>query len=247
MNKFKKAVVTGATSGIGAAIVAELVKSGREVLAIGRRTERLKQIASETNAKVLAVDIRNVEEYVDQILEFAPDILVNNAGVGHGIDSLLSIDRQTIQDAIDTNVTAWINLTTVVIPAMRQQQHGHIVNIGSIAGLHSMVSAIYGATKAAIHMFSQNLRSELAGSGIRITEICPGRTATEFYQVAQGNRDALDKIGQSNIKELQPEDVANSVMYAINAPDYVNVATIEILPTDQIAGGVRMAPLQSAN
>ncbi len=247
MDELKKAVVTGATSGIGTAIVTKLCQSGRDVLAIGRRADRLNKIASKTGASILATDIRNTTDFTDQIVNFKPDILVNNAGVGHGIDSLFSIDLKTIQEAIDTNITASINLTTLVIPMMQQRQYGHIVNIGSIAGLHTMISALYGATKSAIHIFSQNLRSELAGSGIRVTEICPGRTATEFYQAARGKREELDKIGQTNIRELQPQDVANSVLYAITAPAYVNIATIEILPTDQVAGGVRMVPLQPTN
>ena len=247
MDELKKAIVTGATSGIGAAIVTELCQSGRDVLAIGRRVDRLKEIASQTGASTLATDIRNTADFAEQIIKFDPDILVNNAGVGHGIDSLFGTDFKTIQAAIDTNITASINLTTLVVPMMQQRQYGHIVNIGSIAGLHTMISALYGATKSAIHIFSQNLRSELAGSGIRVTEICPGRTTTEFYQAASGKREKLDEMGQTNIRELQPLDVANSVLYAINAPDYVNVATIEILPTDQVVGGVRMAPLQTTN
>ena len=246
MKSLNKAVVTGATSGIGSAIVVELRNSGREVLAIGRRADKLKKISADTGAIALVADIQNIEDFTAQLSEFQPDILVNNAGVGHGIDSLLSIEPKIVQEAIDTNVSAPIQLTSLLIPSMLARQQGHIVNIGSIAGLHTMISALYGATKSAIHLFSQNLRNELAGSGIRVTEICPGRTSTEFYQAAKGTREKLNKMSQSNIRELKPEDVANTVLYAINAPEHVNISTIEILPTDQIVGGIRMAPLHQS-
>ena len=211
MTTLRKAIVTGATSGIGAAIVAELQNSGREVLAIGRRADKLQKVAAETGASVLVADIQNVAEIAEQLLKFKPDILVNNAGVGHGIDSLFSIDSQSIRTAIDTNISAPIQLTALIIPQMQKRNCGHIINIGSIAGLHTMISALYGATKSAVHLFSQNLRHELAGSGIRVTEICPGRTSTEFYQAAQGNQENLNKMGKTNIRELQPKDVASTV------------------------------------
>lgn len=231
-----RAVVTGATSGIGAATVAALAGSGRAVLAVGRRADRLAALAG-PKVETLVADVRDIETLVPALTQFAPDILVNNAGVGHGIDGLEGLDPALTAQAVEINVTAPAQLTAAVLPGMRARGRGHIVNIGSIAGLHTMVSALYGATKAAVHLFSQNLRVELSGSGLRVTEICPGRVTTEFYQAAEGDRTRLEAMGTTGIQELLPEDIAAAILYAIDAPPHVNVATLEILPTAQAVGG----------
>lgn len=236
-----KAIVTGATSGIGAATVRALAAERIEVLAVARRADRLADLQRETGAQTLVGDVRDVVALTPAIERFAPDILVNNAGVGHGIDGLAGIGPELLQEAIDINVTALAQLTAAALPGMIGRGRGHIVNIGSIAGLHTLVSALYGATKAAVHMFSQNLRFELIGTGVRVTEICPGRVASEFHQAAKGDRERLDRIGASGIRELYPEDVANAILYAVRTPPHANVATLEILPTDQAVGGVRVA------
>ena len=172
--------------------------------------------------------------------EFVPDILVNNAGVGHGVDGLADLDAALVREAVDTNVAAPILMTSAALPGMRSRGSGHIVNVGSIAGLHTLSSALYGATKSAIHVFSQNLRSELLGTGIRVTEICPGRVSSEFYLAAKGDRRRLDQLYASGIRELLPEDVAASILFAIDAPEHVNISTIELLPVDQAVGGAMM-------
>ena len=236
-----KAIVTGATSGIGAATVRALAAERFAVLAVARRGDRLADLQNETGAQTLVGDVRDIAALTHEIERFAPDILINNAGVGHGIDGLAGIGPELLQEAIDINVTSLAQLTAAALPGMIESGRGHIVNIGSIAGLHTLVSALYGATKAAVHMFSQNLRLELIGTGVRVTEICPGRVATEFYQAARGDRERLDRIVDSGIRELDPEDVADAILYAVGTPPHVNVATLEILPTDQAVGGVRVA------
>ena len=239
MTKLQRAIVTGATSGIGAATVKALATSGYDVLAVARRADRLAKLAEDFNIQTLAADVRDITTLTASIKDFKPDILVNNAGVGHGIDGLPQLAPELMQEAVDINVTAPIQLTAAVIPGMKERGRGHIVNIGSIAGLHTLVSSLYGATKSAVHIFSQNLRVELLGSGLRVSEICPGRVTSEFYQSAQGDRDRLDAMNKSGIKELTPEDIAAAVVYAVSAPAHVNVATIELLPTDQAVGGVK--------
>ncbi|MCR9136167.1 MAG: SDR family oxidoreductase [Alphaproteobacteria bacterium] len=239
------ALVTGATSGIGEATVRALVASGRTVLAVARRQDRLEALASETGCSWMAADVRETEKLADGIEAFAPDIVVNNAGVGHGSSGLEDLDAAMIQEAIDINVVAPIQITALALAGMRARARGHIVNIGSIAGLHTLVSAVYGGTKSAVHRFSQNLRVELRGSGIRVTELCPGRVSTEFYQAASGDRDRLDQMGQSGIRELLPDDIAAAILFAVNAPAHVNVATIEILPTEQAVGGVHATPVEA--
>jgi NADP-dependent 3-hydroxy acid dehydrogenase YdfG len=237
-------IVTGATSGIGAATVRRLCAGGDRVLAIGRRGDRLAALAAETGCETLAADVRDLVA-LSGLPDFAPDALVNNAGAGHGIGGLAGAAPDTIQMAIDTNVTALLQVTALVLPGMRARGRGHIVNLGSIAGLHTGVSAIYGATKAAVHMISRNLRMELRGTPLRVSEICPGRVATEFYQAATGDRATLDRMGVTGITELTPGDVADAICYALNAPAHVNISTIELLPTEQVAGGVIVTPIDS--
>ena len=239
--KRTRALVTGASSGIGRAAAVALAASGRQVLAVGRRRAALLPLAEETGCQIAVADICDRAAMAVVLDGFAPDILVNNAGVGHGISGLDTVTATQIESAVATNVTATLNLTAAVLPAMRRAGRGHIVTIGSIAGLHTNISAVYGATKAALHRFSQNLRYELLGSGIRVTEICPGRVSTEFYQAAEGDPDRSAALGQSGIRELDPADIAAALLYAVDAPEHVNVATIEILPTAQAVGGVATA------
>lgn len=238
----KTALVTGATSGIGEASVRALVASGRTVLAVARRRDRLEVLAAETGCSWMAADVRETERLRDEIDGFAPDIIVNNAGVGHGSTGLEDLDPAMIQEAFDINVVAPVQITALALAGMRARARGHIVNIGSIAGLHALVSAVYGGTKSALHRFSQNLRVELRGSGIRVTELCPGRVSSEFYRAASGDREKLDQMGQSGIRELEPADVAAAILFAVDAPLHVNVATIELLPTEQAVGGVHATP-----
>lgn len=240
MTDLKRAVVTGATSGIGRATVEAFTSSGRTVLAIARRADRLAALAKETGAEVLAADVRDIEALALALEAFEPDLLVNNAGVGHGITGMEGLSHEQLQEAFDINVVAPTQLIAAAIPGMRARQRGHIVNIGSIAGLHTLLSAVYGGTKSAVHRISQNLRFELSGSGIRVTEICPGRVASEFYTAAEGDKAKLAAMGQAGITELQPADIAAAILYAIEAPAHVNVAMIELLPTEQAIGGVRI-------
>ena len=218
MSELEKAVITGATSGIGFALAQALAQSGRHVLAIGRNPENLAKLNEAEDIETLAADIRDSEAVLPEIKKFAPDILVNNAGVGHGIDGLNNLPLHLIQEAVDINVTTPIKLTAAVMEEMRVRGKGHIVNIGSIAGLHTLYSALYGATKSAIHLFSQNLRAELSGTPIRVTEICPGRVSTGFSQAATGNVERIKALSHSGITELLPEDVAQAVLFALDAP-----------------------------
>ncbi len=240
MSELARALVTGASSGIGAATVRSLTESGIEVLGVARRPVRLEELERETGARSMIIDVRDYSRMTAAIEEFAPDILVNNAGVGHGVDGLAELAPDSVREAVEINVTAPVLITAAAIPGMLERGRGHIVNIGSIAGLHTMTSALYGSTKSAIHRFSQNLRHELSGTGIRVTEICPGRVTSEFFSAADGNRQRIDRIKDSGIRELEPQDIASAILFAINAPMHVNVSTIEILPTDQSVGGVRL-------
>ena len=238
----KRAVVTGATSGIGAATVHALCAAGFDVLAIGRRADRLRSLADSLGCRTVSADIRDSQPICAEIIGFAPDVVVNNAGVGHGITGLAGLAPDHIAEAIEINVIAPIQITAAAIEGMKDRGFGHVINIGSISGLHTLTSAVYGASKAAVHRFSQNLRHELAGTGLRVTEICPGRVASEFYDQAVGDTSRLKSAKTSGITELQPKDVADAILFAINAPAHVNIATIELLPTEQAVGGVSLQP-----
>lgn len=232
------ALVTGASAGIGAGIVRRLAVDGWEVHALARRAERLEALARETGCTPHAVDVRDGAALERLMAGLAPDVLVNNAGLGAGITGLASATREQIAQTIDTNVTATLDLLRLAIPGMIARKRGHIVNIGSIAGLYPTVSAVYGGSKGAIRLISQNLRIELRGTGIRVTEICPGRVTTEFYEAAVPDPELSAKMKQTGIRELSPADIAAAVAYAVSAPAHVGVATIELHPVEQTYGGV---------
>jgi len=123
-----------------------------------------------------------------------------------------------------------------VLPSMIERGRGHIVHLGSVAGLYPIRSALYGASKGATHLFAQTLRMELVGTGVRSTEIAPGRVGTDFFAVAIDDEERLRKV-QVDITILSADDVASAILWALEAPAHVNVATVEIVPTDQALGG----------
>lgn len=238
MTETGTALVTGASAGIGAAIVRKLAAQGWQVHALARRAARLQALANETGCAVHALDMRDgaaLEELAHQI---APDLIVNNAGLGAGITGLAAATRDEIAQTIDTNVTAVLDLLRLTLPGMIARGRGHVVNIGSVAGLYPITSAVYGASKGAVRLMSQNLRLELRGTGIRVTEICPGRVSTEFYDAAVPDADLRDTLKETGIRELTPGDIADAVLYAVSAPAHVNIQTIEIQPVEQTYGGV---------
>ena len=165
------------------------------------------------------------------------DILVNNAGLGRGWGSLVEATYTDIEVTVSTNVTATIHMVQAVLPAMIVQKSGHVVNVGSMAGLYPLSSALYGATKGAMHRLSTNLRLELHGTGVRVTEICPGRIQTEFYQVAVDDDDARSAILDTGADEVTAAECADTIVYAVNAAPHININRIELQPTEQTYGG----------
>ncbi|MCY4261365.1 MAG: SDR family NAD(P)-dependent oxidoreductase, partial [Rhodobacteraceae bacterium] len=129
-----KAIVTGASSGIGATTVRELSAANYEVLAIARRQDRLAELEDRHNIRTVSADVRDIARLEREFEDFAPDLLINNAGVGHGIAGLSNLDPKIVQEAIDINITALVQLTGAVLPGMLNRGRGHIVNIGSISG-----------------------------------------------------------------------------------------------------------------
>jgi NADP-dependent 3-hydroxy acid dehydrogenase YdfG len=242
LDDYGTALVTGASSGIGAAVVTALSARGLTVIAAARRKERLQALAGETGCTPLVVDLRDTKALYDALGELEVDILVNNAGLGRGFEALFEVAPEDIDTTLGTNVLAAVHVVRAVAPGMVTRKRGHIVNIGSVAGLYPIKSSIYGASKGAIHLLSQNLRVELQGSGVRVTEICPGRVETEFFQVAVGEAEA--KKVYSGFEIMQPQDIAEAIVYALDTPWRVNVSTIEMTATEQYVGGVNIVPVE---
>ncbi|MDC0651902.1 SDR family oxidoreductase [Alphaproteobacteria bacterium] len=235
-NDYRTALVTGASSGIGEATVRKLSKNNIRVFALARRKERLDNLTKTTGCECIIMDIRN-RNSVEKLKKMHFDILVNNAGIGRGFSKIFETSAEDIDTTIDTNVNSFLQLLRCTVPNMIKNKKGHIINIGSIAGLYPLSSSVYGGSKGAVHLINQNLRIELSGTGVRCTEINPGRVATEFFDIAFDNKKDSKKMTEG-FHPLSPQDIANCIMYAIKSPPHVNISMIEITPTEQAPGGV---------
>jgi 3-hydroxy acid dehydrogenase / malonic semialdehyde reductase len=235
--------ITGASSGFGAATARRAVAAGGRVVAAARRTERLDALASELGPhNVLALpldvcDLRAVETAIAGLpADFAAvDCLVNNAGLALGLQPAPQADLADWDRMIETNCKALVHVTRALLPAMVARGRGHIVNVGSVAGTYPYPGGnVYGATKAFVHQFSLNLRSDLHGSGVRVTCIEPGMvTGTEFSLVRfGGDKDKAAKV-YAGTDSLRPEDVAEAILWATSQPPHVNINVIELMPLGQ--------------
>lgn len=242
LDDYESALVTGASSGIGAAVVRKLRARGLTVHALARRKQRLDALAEESGCITHVLDLRDTSRTVEVISSLDADIVVNNAGLGRGFGNLHEARLEDIDITIDTNVRAAIHVLRASLPGMLSRNRGHVVNMSSVAGLYPLPFTIYGASKGAVHRLSQNLRLELAGSRVRLTEICPGRVSTEFFDVAVDDPDTRAAMKDTEISVLQADDIADAVVYAVGAPWRVNVSLIELQPTEQIFGGAKLVP-----
>lgn len=236
LSDYRTALVTGASSGIGEAVARALCARGLEVNALARRRDRLERLAGETGCKIVALDLRDTDALYEALSELEIDVLVNNAGMGRGYDTLFKATRDDIDRTLETNVSAAVHVVRAVTPGMIARKRGHLVHIGSIAGLYPLISSLYGASKGAVHLLSQNLRMELSGSGVRCTEICPGRVDTEFFETAVDDPERRRRM-VTDLHALQPSDIADAVVFALDLPWRVNISTIELTPTEQAPGG----------
>lgn len=238
------ALVTGASSGIGEATVRALRAKGVVVHAAARRLERLEALAEETGCIPHALDVRD-RDGVKRLAASTPvDILVNNAGLGRSLGAIWNADIEDIEMTIDTNVTSALHMLCSVIPGMIERGRGHIVNMSSVLALYPAPAALYGATKGAIHKVCRDLRQELQGTGVRVTEINPGRVISEFYNVAIDDKDMLDKVTDTKSEELTAADIADAIVYCVSAPWRVNISQMEIMPTEQTYGGTQFVPFE---
>ena len=206
------------------------------MVAIARRTERLVELQKTfpNNLHPLTVDIRNREELLDAISglpkAFTPiDILINNAGMGRGGDSVYDGNPDDWDEMIDTNIRGAMNLIHAILPGMVAMSSGQIINMGSIAATYAYpTSNVYGATKAFIKRLSLNLRTDLAGTGVRVTDIEPGVVETEFTENRLRGDVKTAKSLYSSFHALQPDDIARVVEFVALTPQHVNIDTIEV-------------------
>lgn len=238
------ALVTGATSGIGAACAREFVGAGWRVVGTGRREDRLAELAAELGDLFCPApfDVRD-EAARDAVLgtlpgEFAQiDCLVNNAGLALGMAPAWEGDLAEWKTMIDTNVTALVSITHKLLP-MLVERKASIINISSVAASYPYKGGnVYGGTKAFVRQFSLCLRSDLAGTGVRVTSIEPGMVETEFSIVRNaGNKEVADKVYEG-AHPMTGEDIAETILWVATQPPHLNINTIELMPVTQSFAG----------
>ena len=244
----KTTLITGATSGFGAAAARRFVAGGWKVVATGRRGERLRALVDELgagNVHAAAFDICD-EAAMHAALDALPegfrdiDLLVNNAGLALGTQPAQKASLDDWRTMIDTNVTALVAITHRLLPLLIERM-GAIVNIGSIAGSYPYPGGnTYGGTKAFVKQFSLGLRSDLHGTGVRVTDIEPGMAETEFTVVrTHGDQAASDKL-YAGVHPMTAEDIAEQIWYVANLPPHLNINRLEIMPVTQSFGGFQV-------
>lgn len=238
---YQTALVTGASSGIGAAVVERLRQEGLQVHAIARSRDALLALAERTGCIAHVLDVTDLEGITRLAREVPFDILVNNAGVDRP-RSILQATGDDIDLLVDVNLRAVLHLCRLVVPGMVQRDRGHVVNISSIAGAYNFNgNSTYHATKAAVSMLSRQLRIDAFGKRVRVTEICPGRVATDIFAHVHGDSRETHERFVEGFELPQAADIAAAIAFAIAAPVAVNVGHMEITPTLQVPGGLSTA------
>lgn len=243
----RTAFVTGASSGFGRAIATRLLHEGWRVIVTGRRRDRLQQLKEEFGEAVwlACFDMRD-SDGIDAAINALPedfrhiDMLVNNAGLALGTAPAQSADLAQWRQMIDTNITALVTLTHVLLPRLIASK-GLIVNISSIAATYPYAGGnVYGATKAFVSQFSLGLRSDLHGSGVRVTSVEPGMAETEFTLVRTGGDQSASDALYAGAAPITADDIAEQVMWLANLPPHLNVNRIETMPTSQSFAGFQV-------
>jgi len=242
--------VTGASAGFGEAIARRFAADGARVIVSARRSDRIAELAKELGSDVLplTIDVRDRAAVADAVSGLPPefaaiDVLVNNAGLALGLEPAYEASLDDWDAMIDTNCKGLAYCTRAVLPGMVERGHGHVINLGSIAGTYPYPGGnVYGATKAFVHQFSLDLRSDLQGTGVRVTSVEPGLSGgTEFSVVRFGGD--RGKAGQvyEGVHPLEAGDVAEAVHWAASLPSHVNINVIEMMPVAQSFGPLAVA------
>ena len=241
-------LITGASSGIGAACARQLGACGARLILSARRKEKLQALADdleqsyETQTLLLPLDVQSADDVAASV-EGLPkpwkeiDVLINNAGLSRGLDPQQSGVLQDWEEMIDTNVKGLLYMTRAVVPGMVERQAGHVVNIGSIAARYTYPGgSVYCATKSAVKVLSEGLKIDLLGTSIRVTNIEPGLVETEFSTVRFKGDTNRAKGVYRGMKALTPDDIADSILFSITRPAHVNISELYLIPTDQSSG-----------
>lgn len=242
--KLKCALITGASSGIGAATAEALAEEGLHLILVARREERLLKLKSKLEGKykikatTVAADLRTTEG----IMTIAAakgfsgvDLLVNNAGLARGTEKLQDANPADWDEMLETNVTGLLRLTRALLPHMIKNKRGHIVNLGSVAGRWVYPGgAVYCASKFAVRAISEGLRLDLMGTPLRVTNIEPGMVETEFSEVRFQDKERAKGV-YKGMTPLSGRDVAECILWVVQRPAHVNIQEMVVFPTDQAA------------
>ena len=244
----KTVLITGATSGFGLAAARQFVATGWKVVATGRRRDRLQALVDElgaANVHPAVFDVRDTAA-MDAAIAALPegfagiDVLVNNAGLALGTAPAQHASLEDWRVMIDTNITALVTLTQRLLPTLVERR-GAIINVSSVAGVYPYPGGnVYGGTKAFVSQFSLNLRSDLHGTGVRVTTIEPGMAETEFTLVrTHGNQSASDALYR-DAHPMTAEDIAAQIHYVASLPPHLNINRLEIMPVSQSFAGFQV-------
>jgi 3-hydroxy acid dehydrogenase / malonic semialdehyde reductase len=241
MLKNKTVMITGASAGIGRACAEAFAAQGCRLILAARRRENLDELAAAltVDTHLLTLDVRD-REAVNAAVASLPadwqaiDVLVNNAGLSRGLDPLHNGDHRDWEEMIDTNIKGLLWVSRAVLPGMVARDHGHVINIGSIAGHEVYPNGnVYCATKYAVKALNKGMQIDLKGTRVRVTSVDPGMVETEFSLVRfHGDAERADAVYQS-FPPLRPEDIADSVLFCATRPPHVNVSEMIVWPTDQ--------------
>lgn len=244
----RNCMVTGATSGIGKAIAYAFAKNGDNVIITGRRKDKLNEIKCDlennydVQVYIYSFDVTNSEQVIDscqQILQEVGQvhILVNNAGLALGLDKFQDYDLADMMTMLDTNIKGLLTVTRQILPQMVENNEGHIINIGSTAGIYAYAgAAVYAATKSAVKVLSDGIRIDTIDKNIKVTTLQPGIVETDFSQIRfHGDKERAAGVYQG-IDALQAEDIANCTLFVANQPQHVQISDMTIMATKQATG-----------
>ncbi|NNU61031.1 SDR family oxidoreductase [Ochrobactrum soli] len=241
---YRVALVTGATSGIGKATVARLRERGLTVYAVGRNSQALSALAAETGALTVEADVRDTKAIEAALSGTEVDILINNAGILSTRALFHEIDPDEINAMVDINLKAPMHLTRAFLPGMVARKRGHLIYIGSSGGQAPYPNmGAYGPSKAGLSLFCDNLRCDLLGTSVRVSEIVPGRVQTALYRTSIPDNQA-QAVLYDGYRPIQPENIAQIIGQVIELPVFVDVSRVEVFPTDQATGGGSMVKFQ---
>lgn len=234
-------LITGASSGFGAACARRFAAGGWKVILTGRREERLRKLQEELGDAVLSVLVFDVRKRsaVHAALQALPpvDVLLNNAGLALGLAPAWKAEMEDWETMVDTNIKGVLYATQELLPRMVERNQGHIVNIGSTAGSWPYPGGnVYGATKAFLQQFSRNLRADLLGTRVRVTHLDPGMAESEFSKIRFKGDEKLAGQVYEGTDPLKPEDIAEIVFFVANLPPHVNVNALEVMSVNQSWG-----------